>query len=375
MRNRLLDQHPGLFARALGAEQAEEGFLAAPLVLAQLLAGDRLVALGVEQVVGDLEGEAEVAGIAAQSGPAFGRDAPEDRAGLDRAGDQRAGLERLQPRDGRQVEARLFGFQVHHLPAGHARGASGARQLGDQLDADIGIGMRRFGRHHFERQRVERIAGEDRGRFIPRLVYGGLAAAQVVVVHRRQVVVDQRIDVDAFDRGAGAHRAGAVDAEQPAGREGEQRAQALAAADRGVAHRAVEILARIAGDGEQSVEQRVDIDGNLPQRGLQRKAGVRDDHGSARREGLGAGRAAVGIDSDRFDADLGGVEPRGALPAQLVATLVEIERILERHFAALEAADDPLQLLERFFEGQFGDGRRIWHCRAMRHAGLRMQLP
>ena len=59
----------------------------------------------------------------------------------------------------------------------------------------------------FEREVVEAVAGEDRGRFVERLVDGRLAAAKIVVVHARQIVVDQRIDVDRLDRRAGAERA------------------------------------------------------------------------------------------------------------------------------------------------------------------------
>ena len=47
MLDRLGDQHPALLARGLDAEQAEEGRLARILILAQLLAGEFLVALHV----------------------------------------------------------------------------------------------------------------------------------------------------------------------------------------------------------------------------------------------------------------------------------------------------------------------------------------
>ena len=55
-----------------------------------------------------------------------------------------------------------------------------------------------------EGQLVEAVAGEHRRRFVEGAVHGRLAAPQVVVVHARQIVVDQRIDVDRLDRGAGA---------------------------------------------------------------------------------------------------------------------------------------------------------------------------
>src|SRR3546814_3443227 len=72
-------------------------------------------------VVGDLEGEADVASIGTQRTAPLGRDAREDRARLDRKADQRPGLELLQPRHGRQVEIGGLGGEVHHLPARHAR--------------------------------------------------------------------------------------------------------------------------------------------------------------------------------------------------------------------------------------------------------------
>ena len=58
MLDRLIDQHLRLRPRAVQAEQRQEGFLARPRVLAQLLARGFLVALDIENVVGDLEGKA-----------------------------------------------------------------------------------------------------------------------------------------------------------------------------------------------------------------------------------------------------------------------------------------------------------------------------
>ena len=45
------------------------------------------------------------------------------------------------------------------------------------------------------------VAGEDRHVLAEHHVRGRAAPAQVVVVHRRQVVVDQRVGVDQLDRG------------------------------------------------------------------------------------------------------------------------------------------------------------------------------
>ena len=110
---------------------------------------------------------------------------------------------------------------------------------------------------------MERVAGEDRGRFVERAVHGRLAAPQIVVVHARQIVVDQRVDVDALDRERDPHRPVAVDVEQVAGGEDQQRPHPLAAADRGIAHRLEPAPARIGRNRQQQVEGAVDSGADL----------------------------------------------------------------------------------------------------------------
>ena len=68
------------------------------------------------------------------------------------------------------------------------------------------------------------------------LVQGRPAAAQVGVVHRRQVVMDQRIAVDAFQRCAGEQRGVARHAEHGRALDHQKRAQPLAAAEARIAH-------------------------------------------------------------------------------------------------------------------------------------------
>jgi hypothetical protein len=75
----------------------------------------------VDQIVGDLEGETDIAGIAAQRGTRFGWNAAHDGRGLDREFDQRAGLQLLEPGDRGEVEHFALCREIHHLAAGHAR--------------------------------------------------------------------------------------------------------------------------------------------------------------------------------------------------------------------------------------------------------------
>ena len=114
---------------------------------------------------------------------------------------------------------------------------------------------------------MQRIAGQDRGQFLEGAVERRLAAPQIVIVHARQIVVDQRVDVDAFDRERDPHRPFAIDLEQVAGGDDQHRPDPLAAADRGVAHRLVEPGARVGGDFEQGIEGAVDAGADLIERG------------------------------------------------------------------------------------------------------------
>src|SRR5689334_6410865 len=73
MLDRLADQDVRLAPRPLGAEQGDEGLLAGGQIFADALAGLVLRALMIDQIVDDLEGEADVAGIAPQPGAPLDR--------------------------------------------------------------------------------------------------------------------------------------------------------------------------------------------------------------------------------------------------------------------------------------------------------------
>ena len=90
---------------------------------------------------------------------------------------------------------------------------------------------------HLERQRQQGIAGQNRRGLVERLVAGGPATPQIVVVHGRQIVVDQRIGVDHLDGAGGRH--GRLD--RPAaglrGQQHQHRPQPLARRQQAVTHR------------------------------------------------------------------------------------------------------------------------------------------
>jgi hypothetical protein len=97
-----------------------------------------------------------------------------------------------------------------------ARHADRARRLREQRARRRRVAQLRAP-ERLERLRLQRVAGEQRGRLAERDVAGRPAAPHRVVVHRRQVVVHERIRVDHLDGAAGASTsAGSAPANSPA---------------------------------------------------------------------------------------------------------------------------------------------------------------
>jgi len=67
-------------------------------------------------------------------------------------------------------------------------------------------------REKLEGKSEQCIAGEEGGGFVELLMGGGVAAPEVIIIHARQVIVDQRIRMQAFEgngRGEGLDRGAA----------------------------------------------------------------------------------------------------------------------------------------------------------------------
>ena len=134
----------------------------------------------------------------------------------------------------------------------------------------VGVAVDLVAGDDVEGQRQQPVAGEDRGGIVGLLVQRGPAAAQVAVVHRRQIVMDQRIAMDAFERGAGQQRGLARHAEHGRTLDHQKRPQALAAAEAGIAHRVHQPLRPrdLVGQkrvGQQLRQQRLGIFSGLVQ--------------------------------------------------------------------------------------------------------------
>ena len=127
-----------------------------------------------------------------------------------------------------------LGRKVHELPAADA---VHPRRPGEDLRASgAGLNRQRRAQYGSEGLRLQRIPRQHGRALAKHLVVGGLAAAQVVVVHARQVVVYQRIGVQHLHRaghGQGLFRLQAVQAREF---QHQHRAYALAAGRQAVVH-------------------------------------------------------------------------------------------------------------------------------------------
>ena len=126
--------------------------------------------------------------------------------------------------------------QVNGLTTGHALAAcSGAQQT-----AQPGLHGARdffaFRQQQLESQGLQGIARQQGRGFSELHMHGGLATAQHIVVHAGHVVMHQRIGMDQLDRATGAQRGRALAAHGFGSCPDQQRAQALAAVEYGVAH-------------------------------------------------------------------------------------------------------------------------------------------
>ena len=110
---------------------------------------------------------------------------------------------------------------------------------------------------------LEGVAGEDGGGLVIGPVHGGTAAADVIVVHTGQVVMDQAVGVDAFEGAGGAQHRPLLDVEQIGRLKREEGPQPLAGAEGGIAHGFGQARFGAVGAGQQLVEGDRDQIGDL----------------------------------------------------------------------------------------------------------------
>src|SRR4051794_18220487 len=109
MRYRLANQQLRLRSRTIDTKDRYKGCLARRRVGPHRLSGLRRGALDVEKIVGNLEGETQIMGIAAQRHSRLAGRLGENRSGLAGKSDQRAGLHPLETGDLADIQRLLFG--------------------------------------------------------------------------------------------------------------------------------------------------------------------------------------------------------------------------------------------------------------------------
>ncbi len=103
--------------------------------------------------------------------------------------------------EGGEVGLLVFGFEVNDLAADHA--VDGAGAVGNfPDDRDAGSGRASNLSQHLIGLRLQGVSGENGDGLSEDLVARGTSASQVVVIERGEIVVDQGIGVQHFERRA-----------------------------------------------------------------------------------------------------------------------------------------------------------------------------
>ena len=96
----------------------------------------------------------------------------------------------------RQRERLAGRLQIDLLPTRHAARAGRERQRLHHVELRARVVGQPVLGEQLEGERLQRIADQQRGRFVVLHVHGRLAAPEHVIVHARHVVVHERVGVD-----------------------------------------------------------------------------------------------------------------------------------------------------------------------------------
>jgi hypothetical protein len=222
--------------------------------------GGSVIRSSIEQIVGDLEGQPQDAGVAAEKSQEVRRPTTRQPSRGGGGFEQPAGLAPVNPFERREGWSAGGKLELGCLAADHPRRASGARQLApDRRGQSARPGGRPPGQD-LEGESEQGVAGEKGGRLIESAVKTREAPAGWAVVEARQVVMDQGEAMDELDRASGAERRSGVGARIPSGgggisEKGERGAEALSSGKHRIAHGRMQAAGWGLGAGEQAVER------------------------------------------------------------------------------------------------------------------------
>jgi hypothetical protein len=173
--------------------------------------------------------------------------------------------------------------------------------------------------------------------------------AQIVVIHRRQVVVDQRIGVDEFHRAGGSVQRFECGADRRAGRINQHRPDALAAAQHRVAHGLMQIAGMEIGGRQSLVERLRNTNSVLLDHGL--------DHGALDRRFAERNDVCLPVPfNELVHFLLSGLQCGLTRSYQADALLESLQRFLQSQLTLFELSDQRFQFGQGGFEGN-GGGR------------------
>ena len=136
-----------------------------------------------------------------------------------------------------QINLATLTFQIHHLTTHQPRCSRHQGKLSHHLQQPFSRNPCTAHGHHFEGPAEQSIASENGHGIAVDLVVGGATTAQIIVIHRRQIVMDQRHGVDHLQGHCRRHRQRGITADQLTGCKAENRSEPLASSQERIAHR------------------------------------------------------------------------------------------------------------------------------------------
>jgi len=159
----------------------------------------------IENVVDDLKGKAERLTEPGERFEPARKGVGAHRSESDCGSQQRC---RFCPMNKLQLTERsfpAFAFEIEHLTRNEPPASGGMREFRHQGRRRIAF-RRGCGRKNFESHCQERIPREHGNSFAENFVICGASASKIVVVHARQIIVNQRIGVHTLDCACGRYR-------------------------------------------------------------------------------------------------------------------------------------------------------------------------